>query len=64
MRTFQAKMMGKKALEAAELLVSELGLQGQISAEQFLKEREEALDELFPTSQLLPGAGGTNVELS
>ena len=51
-------MMGKKALEAAQVLVAELGLEGQITPEQFLTEREEALDKMFPTSQLLPGAGG------
>lgn len=55
--TPQAKMMGKKALEAARTLVDELGLHGTISPEDFLREREEALDKLFPTSQLLPGAG-------
>ena len=52
------QMMGKKALEAAQTLVDELGLHGQITPEQFLAEREEALDSLFPTAQLLPGAGG------
>ncbi|GAB4813072.1 hypothetical protein N2152v2_000118 [Parachlorella kessleri] len=52
----KAKMMGKKALEAAQVLVAELGLEGQITPEQFLTEREEALDKMFPTSQLLPGA--------
>ena len=38
--------------------MDELGLHGQISAEAFLREREEALDAMFPTAQLLPGAGG------
>jgi hypothetical protein len=51
-------MMGKKAIEAARLLVDELGLHSQITPEDFLREREEALDTMFPTSQLLPGAGG------
>ena len=34
-------MMGRKALDAAQILVDELQLEGQITAEQFLVEREE-----------------------
>ena len=34
----KAKMMGKKALEASQLLVDELGLVGQLSPEDFLKQ--------------------------
>lgn len=49
-------MMGLKALEAANVLVAELQLEGQLSAQEFLDQREEALDLLFPTSSLLPGA--------
>jgi pseudouridine-5'-monophosphatase len=52
----QAKMMGKKAHEAAEVLISEWQLQGVLTPEAFLAEREAALDSLFPTSQLMPGA--------
>ncbi|KAI7840608.1 hypothetical protein COHA_005758 [Chlorella ohadii] len=52
----KAKMMGKKAIEAARTLVDELDLHGKITPEEFLTEREEALDEMFPTAQLLPGA--------
>ena len=37
----QAKMMGRKALDAAQILVDDLQLEGQITAEQFLVEREE-----------------------
>jgi len=51
----KAKMMGKKALESAQILVTELDIADKISAEEFLKLREEKLDELFPTSPLLPG---------
>jgi hypothetical protein len=47
-----------QAIEAARVLVSELDLEGQITPEQFLSDREEALDEMFPNAQLLPGAGG------
>lgn len=52
----KAKMMGKKAIEAARILVAELELEGKTTPEQFLQEREEALDEMFPTAQLMPGA--------
>ena len=46
-----------QALEAAEILVTELKLEGLLTPEDFVAEREAALDALFPTSQLLPGAG-------
>jgi beta-phosphoglucomutase-like phosphatase (HAD superfamily) len=36
--SLKAKMMGKKAIEAAQLLVDELGLAGQLSPEEFLKQ--------------------------
>jgi len=52
----KAKMMGKKALEAARIFVEELELQHMITPEEYLTLRESALDELFPTSTLLPGA--------
>lgn len=45
-----------KALAAAQLLVDELCLEGQLSAEDFLTKREIILDELFATAPLLPGA--------
>jgi hypothetical protein len=51
------QMMGKRATEAAQVLIDELGLEGQLSPEQFLKEREELLDKMFPQAELLPGAG-------
>lgn len=54
--TVQAKMMGQKAIESARLMVRELQLEGELSAEDFLVQREKDLDELFPTAQLLPGA--------
>ena len=46
---------GMKALEAAQLLVRELQLEGQLSPEDFLKQRESILDELFAKAPLLPG---------
>ena len=51
----QARMMGKKALEAAQILVSDLQLEDVLTPQQFVDEREAALDQLFPTSQLMPG---------
>ena len=52
----KAKMMGRKALPAAEALIEELQLQGRISAEEFVKEREQLLHNKFPHCQLMPGA--------
>lgn len=52
----KAKMMGQKALAAAQTLVSELGLQEQLQPEDFVKEREEMLQTMFPEAKLLPGA--------
>jgi hypothetical protein len=37
--------------------VDELDLHGQLTPQQMLADREEALDEMFPTAQLMPGAG-------
>lgn len=51
----KAKMMGQKALPAAQTMVSELGLEGQLQAEDFVKEREEMLHTMFPEAKLLPG---------
>ncbi|KAI4344409.1 hypothetical protein L6164_011640 [Bauhinia variegata] len=53
--SLKAKMMGKKAIEAARIFVEETGISDSLSAEQFLVEREEMLRKLFPTSELLPG---------
>lgn len=39
----------------AQVCVTELGLQDQLTAEEFLAEREEALDKLFPQTALMPG---------
>jgi len=51
----KAKMMGKKALDAAKILIDELSLEGKISAEDFVSEREAMLDEFFAKAALLPG---------
>eukprot|EP00892_Ulva_mutabilis_P003439 jgi/Ulvmu1/1467/UM011_0197.1 len=52
----KAKMMGQKALPAAQTMVAQLGLEGQLVPEDFVKEREEMLHKLFPSCQLMPGA--------
>lgn len=52
----KAKMMGQKALPAAQTMVAELGLEGELNPEDFVKEREEMLHKLFPSCQLMPGA--------
>ncbi|KAL6956417.1 glutathione synthase, partial [Sarracenia purpurea var. burkii] len=49
-------MMGKKAIEAAHVFVEETGLNDFLTAEDFLIEREDMLQSLFPTSELMPGA--------
>jgi pseudouridine-5'-monophosphatase len=52
----KARMMGKKALEAAQVLIDDLQLAGQLSAEEFVAMREVELDRMFPTAALMPGA--------
>lgn len=51
----KSRMMGKKALEAAKILVDELELGEQITPEEFVRAREERLDQMFPTTKLMPG---------
>lgn len=53
--SLKAKMMGKKAIESARIFVEEFGLDGLLTPEGFLDEREEMLQELFPTAELMPG---------
>jgi pseudouridine-5'-monophosphatase len=55
--SLKAKMMGKKAIEAAKVFVEDSGIGDSLSAEQFLVEREEMLKSMFPTSELMPGVG-------
>lgn len=40
---------------APQACVTELGLEGQLTAEAFLGEREKALDKMFPDTELMPG---------
>ncbi|KAJ6296002.1 hypothetical protein OIU76_026811 [Salix suchowensis] len=53
--SLKAKMMGKKAMESARIFVEETGISDSLSAENFLVEREAMLQNLFPTSDLMPG---------
>ncbi|CAN1811307.1 (DL)-glycerol-3-phosphatase 2 [Linum perenne] len=52
----KAKMMGKKAIEAARVFVEETGISDSLSPEDFIVERESMLKSMFPTSELMPGA--------
>ncbi|GLU12434.1 hypothetical protein SLE2022_291150 [Rubroshorea leprosula] len=54
--SLKAKMMGKKAIESARIFVEETGISDSLSAEDFLVQREEMLQKLFPSSKLMPGA--------
>ena len=51
----KSKMMGRKALDAVNVMLDIYQLRDKITAEDFLKERESILDNLFPTCQLMPG---------
>ena len=53
----KSKMMGQKALDAAKLFVTELGLQDKLTPEAFVAAREVLLDEMFEReTALMPGA--------
>ncbi|KAG2692118.1 hypothetical protein I3760_08G037000 [Carya illinoinensis] len=54
--SLKAKMMGKKAIEAARVFVEETGISDSLTAEDFLVEREAMLQKLFPSSEIMPGA--------
>lgn len=53
--SLKAKMMGMKAIESARVFVEESGISDSLSAEDFLVEREDMLQSLFPQSELMPG---------
>lgn len=40
----------------AQVLIDDLQLEGQLTPEDFVAQREEELDRMFPTAQLMPGA--------
>lgn len=58
--SLKAKMMGMKAIEAAKVFVNETGIRDSLSPEEFLVEREETLQKLFPTTDLMPGSTLSN----
>ena len=51
----KSKMMGRKALDAVNVMLDIYNIRDKITAEEFLKERETILDGLFPTCELMPG---------
>ncbi|KAH7855371.1 hypothetical protein Vadar_024114 [Vaccinium darrowii] len=53
--SLKAKMMGKKAIESARIFIEETGIDS-LTPEEFLVQREDMLQSLFPTSELMPGA--------
>lgn len=53
--SLKPKMMGKKATEAAQIFIKETGLTGLLTPAEFLEEREEMLQKLFPTCEKMPG---------
>ena len=52
--SLKSRMIGKKAIDSARILVEALKL--PIAPEEYLREREAHLDVLFPTVEPMPGA--------
>jgi HAD superfamily hydrolase (TIGR01509 family) len=52
--SLKARMIGKKAIDSARILVEALNL--PIQPEDYLRERESMLAELFPNAKAMPGA--------
>nr|ACO10412.1 Haloacid dehalogenase-like hydrolase domain-containing protein 1A [Caligus rogercresseyi] len=48
-------MMGRKALEGAQVLIEHYALQDKLSPQEFVDKRAEKVEKLFPTCRLLPG---------
>ncbi|TVU42159.1 hypothetical protein EJB05_08551, partial [Eragrostis curvula] len=53
--SIKAKMMGKTTAESTRIFFKECGLDGLLTPEEFLKERESMLQELLPTCSPMPG---------
>lgn len=53
-RTLHRKIMGRQALECAQILVDELAL--PLTAQEHLAERDELIYDLLPDAQPMPGA--------
>ena len=56
--------MGMKAIPASNLVVETLGLQGQLTPEKFLKDRELILHKTFETASLMPGTALKSASLA
>lgn len=52
----KAKTMGMKAMPASNVVIETLQLQGILTPEQFLKDRETILHKTFSSAKLMPGA--------
>lgn len=52
----QAKTMGMKAMPASNVVIETLQLQGILTPEQFLRDRETILHKTFSSAKLMPGA--------
>ena len=55
----QAKTMGMKAIPASNLVVETLELQGKLTPEKFLADRETILHKTFASAKLMPGTADT-----
>jgi pseudouridine-5'-monophosphatase len=51
----KAMMMGRKDLEAAEVMIEHYGLEGKLDAKDFVQDRSTILERLFPDCNLMPG---------
>ena len=48
-------MMGRKDLEAAQVMIDHYGLEGKMDPVEFIKNRNDILQEMFPKCELMPG---------
>jgi (DL)-glycerol-3-phosphatase len=53
--SIKAKTMGKTTAESTRIFFKECGLDGLLTPEEFLQEREIMLQELLPTCSPMPG---------
>jgi pseudouridine-5'-monophosphatase len=60
--SLKSRMIGKKAIDSARILVDALQL--PIAPEDYLREREALLASLFPTAKALPGAERLTLHLA
>src|SRR5262245_8476094 len=60
--SLKSRMIGKKAIDSARILVEALHL--PIKPEDYIRERESMLAELFPTAKPMPGARELTMHLA